>query len=330
MSDKFTALMVEDSGSGPRGSFRELSVADLPDHEVLVDVAYSALNYKDGLAVTGKGKICRKLPMVAGIDLAGTVAESRSPLWRPGDRVVVTGYNLSESEWGGYSQRQRVKAEWCVRVPDAFSLEQAMAIGTAGFTAMLAVMGLEHMGVAPGGREVVVTGAGGGVGSVAVTVLARLGYPVVAVTGRPDLHGYLRELGVTGFLDRSALEPEGPGLQRERWAGGVDSVGGTMLANIVAQTVRHGCIAVCGLAASSNLPLTVFPLILRGVCLYGVDSGLPPRARREEAWQRLARDLDPAKLAAMTTTAPLSQVPVLAEEILAGRVRGRTVIDVNR
>lgn len=330
MADQFTALMVEECDGRTRAVFKELTTDALPDHDVLVAVAYSGLNYKDGLAVTGKGKICRKLPMVAGIDLAGTVVESRSPLWRPGDRVLVTGCNLSETEWGGYSQMQRVKAEWCVRVPERFTLLQAMAIGTAGFTAMLAVLGLEHMGVDPVGREVVVTGAGGGVGSVAVAILARLGYPVVAVTGRPDVQGYLKGLGAASFLDRSTLETAGPGLQRERWAGGVDSVGGVMLANIVAQTARQGCIAVCGLAAGSDLPLTVFPLILRGVSLYGVNSVEVSRTRRDAAWRRLASDLDPDTLAAMTSVAPLSNIHILAEDIVAGRVRGRTVVDVNR
>ena len=330
MTESLTAVMLEEVGGKPKASFKTLTVADLPDHEVLVEVAYSTINYKDGLALTGKGKIARKLPMVCGVDLAGTVLESRSPAWKPGDRVVVNGWNLSETEWGGYIQQQRVKPEWLVRVPEVFSLAEAMAIGTAGYTAMLAVLALEHMGVGPAGPEVLVTGAAGGVGSIAVSVLAKLGYRVVASTGRPETHDYLRSLGVHAIIERATLADKGLPLQRERWGGAVDSVGGQTLANVLAQTARHGAIAVCGLAGGSDLPASVFPFILRGVSLVGIDSVQATRAKREEAWDRLATDLDKAKLDAMTTIEPLSNVFELAESIVRGQVRGRTVIDVRK
>jgi putative YhdH/YhfP family quinone oxidoreductase len=330
MTETLTAVMLEEVDGKPKAAFRPLTVADLPDHDVLVDVAYSTLNYKDGLALTGKGKIARKLPMVCGVDLAGTVAESRSPAWQKGDRVLVNGWNLSETEWGGYIQKQRVKPEWLVRVPDAFSLAEAMAIGTAGYTAMLAVMAIEHMGVQPSGGEVLVTGAAGGVGSIAVSVLARLGYRVAASTGRAETHDYLKALGATTLIDRQSLADKGPPLQRERWAGAIDSVGGQTLATIIAQTARHGAIAVCGLAGGADLPASVFPFILRGVSLVGIDSVLAPKAKREAAWARLATDLDKSRLDAITTIEPLSRVFELAEAITRGQVRGRTVIDVNR
>ena len=330
MTETLTAVMLEEVDGKPKASFKTLSVADLPGHDVLVEVAYSTVNYKDGLALTGKGKIARKLPMVCGVDLAGTVLESRSPDWKPGDRVVVNGWNLSETEWGGYIQQQRVKPDWLVRVPDAFTLAEAMAIGTAGYTAMLAVLALEHMGVGAAGPEVLVTGAAGGVGSIAVSVLAKLGYRVVASTGRTETHDYLRSLGAHAIIDRSALTEKGLPLQRERWGGAVDSVGGQTLANVVAQTARHGAVAVCGLAGGSDLPASVFPFILRGVSLVGIDSVQATRAKREEAWSRLATDLDKAKLDAMTTIEPLSKVFELAESIVRGQVRGRTVIDVRK
>ncbi|MEI6557106.1 MAG: MDR family oxidoreductase [Rhodospirillaceae bacterium] len=328
MTETLTAVMLEEVDGKPKAGFKTLEVADLPDHDVLVEVAYSTVNYKDGLALTGRGKIARTLPMVCGVDLAGTVVESRSAAWKPGDRVVVNGWNLSETEWGGYIQKQRVKPEWLVRVPDAFSLAEAMAIGTAGYTAMLAVLALEHMGVAPAGRELLVTGAAGGVGSIAVSVLAKLGYRVVASTGRPETHDYLKSLGAHAVIERAALTDKGLPLQRERWGGAVDSVGGQTLATVIAQTARHGAIAVCGLAGGSDLPTSVFPFILRGVALVGIDSVQATRLQREEAWRRLALDLDKARLDAMTTIEPLSKVFELAEAIVRGQVRGRTVIDV--
>jgi len=332
MADSFTAVVIEEVDGKARTVFKQLGDADLPDLDVLVEVAFSALNYKDGLALSGnRNKVARKLPMVGGIDLAGTVLASRSPQWQPGDKVVLNGFGLSESQWGGYTRRQRVKAEWLVRLPSAFTLEQAMAIGTAGYTAALCVEALEAWGsIAPGQGEVLVTGAAGGVGSVAVALLASRGYLVTASTGRPETHDYLRGLGATNCIDRAELLTRGAPLQKERWRGAVDSIGSATLANVLAQTVYGGAVAACGLAGGMELNTTVLPHILRAVALLGVDSVMAPMAKREAAWQRLARDLDPARLASMTTVAPMSQLPQLAEDILAGRTRGRVVIDVTR
>ncbi|WP_114858567.1 MDR family oxidoreductase [Azospirillum brasilense] len=331
MAENFTAFVIEDVDGKPKGGFTTLTLADLPDNDVLVEVACSTLNYKDGLAVSGKGRIARKLPMVAGIDLAGTVVESRSPAWKPGDKVVVNGWGLSETQWGGYTRFQRLKAEWLTRLPDAFSFEEAMGIGTAGYTAALCVDALERWGaVQPGDKEVLVTGAAGGVGSVAVALLAKRGYPVVAATGRPETHDYLRSLGASGFIDRAALLEKGAPLQKERWAGGVDSVGGQTLVNALSQTVWGGAIAACGLAGSSDLPGTVLPHILRNVALLGVDSVMAPQDRRNAAWTRLARDLDRNALKTMYEVLPFDALPELATRILAGKIRGRVVVDVTR
>jgi putative YhdH/YhfP family quinone oxidoreductase len=331
MSTAFTALLIEDVDGKPKASLKTISTDQLPDNDVLVEVAYSSLNYKDGLAVSGKGRIARKPPTVGGIDLAGTVVESRDPRWTPGDQVVVNGWGLSETQWGGYGRFARMKAEWLVALPDAFTPEQAMAIGTAGYTAALCVEALERWGrIAPGDGEVLVTGAAGGVGSVAIALLAKLGYSVTASTGRPETHDYLRDLGASAFVDRATLQEKGGPLQKERWTGAVDSVGSTTLANVLAQTVYGGAVAACGLAGGADLPATVLPHILRGVALLGVDSVMAPLSAREAAWKRLARDLDPAKLAEMTTVEPMSNLPALAEDIVAGRTRGRVVIDVNR
>lgn len=330
MSDTFKALVLEEIEGKSRASFKELTSADLPQGDVTVRVAYSTLNYKDGLAVTGKAKIARRLPMVCGIDLAGTVEESSAPAYKPGDAVAVTGWGLSESHWGGYTQRQRVKSDWLVPVPQEFTLKQVMAIGTAGFTSILCVMGLEQMGVEPGEHEVIVTGAAGGVGSVAIAILAKLGYKVAASTGRPELRDYLLSLGATSIVERSALaQPSGRPLDAERWAGGVDTVGGEVLASMLRGIRYGGTVAACGLAGGANLPTSVYPFILRGVNLLGIDSVMCPKPRRLAAWRRLARDLPVAQLDAMTLVEPLSKVPQLAEEILKGQVRGRVVIDVN-
>ena len=331
MSETFRALMIVDNEGKPKAEFRDLTMADLPDHDVLVEVAYSTLNYKDGLAVSGKGRIARRLPMVAGIDIAGTVVESRSPEWQAGDKVVLNGWGLSETEWGSYTRFQRVKPEWLIRLPDAFDFQQAMAIGTAGYTAALCVNALESWGsIQPGGKEVLVTGAAGGVGSVAIGLLSAKGYTVTASTGRPETHDYLKGLGATTFVDRATLSEKGGPLQKERWAGAVDSVGSTTLANVLAQTVYGGAVAACGLAGGADLPATVLPHILRGVALLGVDSVMAPRAKREAAWKTLAETLDKDRLAAMTTVAPLSDLPRLAGDIVAGQVRGRVVIDVSK
>ena len=329
MAESFRALMIVDSDGKPKAEFRELTMADLPDHDVLVEVSHSTVNYKDGLAVSGKGRIARRLPMVAGIDLAGVVVESRSPDWGPGDPVIVNGWGLSETEWGGYTRFQRLKPEWLIRLPAGFSPEQAMAVGTAGYTAALSVNALEDWGViAPGGAEVLVTGAAGGVGSTAISLLSQGGYKVTAATGRPETHDYLAGLGATAFIDRATLAEKGGPLQKERWGGAVDSVGSTTLANVLAQTIYGGAATACGLAGGMDLPASVAPHILRGVALLGIDSVMAPRARRDRAWATLAARLDKAHLASIARLEPLSALPEIAADIVAGRVRGRVVVDV--
>jgi len=322
--------MIVDQDGKPKAEFRDIGLSDLPDHDVLVEVAYSTLNYKDGLAISGKGRIARRMPLVAGIDIAGTVVESRSPDWKKGDKVVANGWGMSETEWGGYARFARLKPEWLVRLPEAFTLEQAMAIGTAGYTAALCVDALEDWGaIEPGGREVLVTGAAGGVGSTAISLLAKKGYAVTAATGRSETHDYLAGLGATQFVDRAMLAEKGGPLQKERWGGAVDSVGSTTLANVLAQTIYGGAVAACGLAGGMDLPGSVAPHILRGVALIGVDSVMAPKAKRERAWQMLANNLDKAHLASIAHTEPMSNLPELAQDIVAGKIRGRVVIDVN-
>lgn len=331
MTDSFTALMIEDEDGKPKAGFKTITQTDLPDHDVLVEISHSTLNYKDGLAVSGKGRIARRMPMVAGIDLAGTVVEDRSGKWKAGNKVVLNGFGLSETEWGAYARYQRVKPEWLIRLPGAFSPEQAMAIGTAGYTAALCVMALEAWGtIKADQREVLVTGAAGGVGSTAIILLSRRGYKVTAATGRPETHDYLSALGATGFIARAELAEKGAPLQKERWAGAVDSVGSTTLANAIAQTVYGGAVAACGLAGGADLPGTVLPHILRGVALLGVDSVMAPMAKREAAWKLLAESLDAGQLAKMTRVEPMSKLPELAQEILAGQVRGRVVIEIGK
>ncbi|SOC82759.1 putative quinone oxidoreductase, YhdH/YhfP family [Ensifer adhaerens] len=331
MSDTFNAMVIDAVDGKPKAGFRALTKADLPDHDVLVEIHFSTLNYKDGLAVSGKGRIARRTPLVAGIDLAGVVVESRTPNWKPGDRVVVNGFGLSETEWGGYSRYQRLKPEWLMKLPEVFSFEQAMAIGTAGYTAALCVNALERWGaIKPGEGEVLVTGAAGGVGSVAISLLSAKGYNVTASTGRPETHDYLASLGATAFVDRASLSEKGGPLQKERWAGAVDSVGSTTLANVLAQTNYGGAVAACGLAGGADLPTTVMPHILRGVALLGVDSVMAPMALRSKAWETLAEALNLEHLAAMTTVEPMSKLPELADAIVAGQTRGRVVIDVTR
>lgn len=329
MTPTFPAVVIEDIEGKQVASLRELTSSDLPDNDVLIEVAFSSLNYKDGLALQGK-KIARRLPMIAGIDIAGTVAESRSTDWRPGDRVIVNGWGMSETEQGGFTRYQRVKADWLVRLPDAFSLEQAAAIGTAGYTAALCVDALEAWGVQNGERDTLVTGAAGGVGSVTIALLAKAGHRVTASTGRTETHEYLQSLGASSFVTREELQTKGAPLQKERWAGAVDSVGSTTLATVLSQTVYGGAVAACGLAGGADLPSTVLPHILRGVALIGVDSVMAPIHKRERAWGRLARDLDPNLLDSMTTVEPMSRLPDLSAQILAGQTRGRVVIDVTR
>lgn len=326
----FNAVLIEKDDAGYRASLRELDDAALPEGDVTVKVEYSTLNYKDGLAITGKGPVVRKFPMVPGIDLAGTVEASSHPGIAVGDRVLLNGWGVGEGHWGGLAQRARLKGEWLVPLPAAFTPRDAMAIGTAGYTAMLCVMALERQGVTPDKGEVLVTGTNGGVGSVAVAVLAGLGYTVVASTGRPDEADYLKALGATEILDRAQFAAPGKPLARERWAGAVDTVGSHTLANVCASTRYRGTVAACGLAQGMDLPATVAPFILRGVTLVGIDSVMAPREERIEAWSRLARDLDPAKLALMTREIGLGETIDTAAALLEGKVRGRVVVDVNR
>jgi putative YhdH/YhfP family quinone oxidoreductase len=329
MADTFRAYVVDQVDGKYTGGFRDLTVDDLPPEKVLVDVAYSSLNYKDGLAVTGKGKIASKFPMVCGIDLAGTVAESDDPRFKKGDKVVSLGGGQSEWLWGGYSQRMRVAPERLTKIPAPYTPELAMAIGTAGYTAMIAVMALEHEGITPDKGEIVVTGAAGGVGSISIALLAKLGYRVVAATGRAETHDYLRALGAADFIGRADLDRPSKPLEKARWAGAVDSVGSKTLATVLAQTQQEGAVAACGLAGGADLPVTVMPFILRAVRLIGINYLPVSEVKKNDAWARLARDLDPAKLASMTATQPLSKIEDLAETILKGETRGRTIIDVN-
>ncbi|MDP4005620.1 MDR family oxidoreductase [Methylobacterium sp. NEAU K] len=326
----FKAVLIEKDEAGYRAGLREIDDAQLPEGDVTVDVTYSTLNYKDGLAITGKGPVVRKFPMVPGIDLAGTVRESRHPDYKAGDRVILNGWGVGETHWGGLAQVARLKGDWLVPLPEAFTPRQAMAIGTAGYTAMLCVNALERHGVSPDKGEVVVTGAAGGVGSTAVALLSRLGYTVVAVSGRPEEADYLRGLGAAEILDRAAFSQPGKPLARERWAGAVDVVGSHTLANVCAAAKYRGVVAACGLAQGMDLPASVAPFILRGVSLIGIDSVMCPRAERLDAWGRLVRDLDPAKLDAITDEIGLTDVVATAERLMAGRVRGRVVVDVNR
>jgi acrylyl-CoA reductase (NADPH) len=327
------AIVLSKDGDTFRAEVRAISEAELeaatPDDDVVLAVDYSTINYKDGLALTNTSPVVRKWPMVAGIDAAGTIASSRSARWKPGDKVVVNGWGLGETHWGGLSQRARVKGDWLVRVPAPYSTREAMAVGTAGYTAALSVLALQAHGVVPSQGEVLVTGATGGVGSVAVALLASLGYSVVASTGKLAEADYLRSLGAKDIIDRATLSAPGKPLQKERWAGVIDSVGGATLANVCAQARVGGTVAACGLAGGMDFPSTVAPFILRGVTLAGIDSVMAPLPRREAAWSLLAAHLPPARLAAITREIPLAGAFDAARDILAGRVRGRIVVDVN-
>ncbi|BCW88858.1 Acrylyl-CoA reductase AcuI [Alphaproteobacteria bacterium SO-S41] len=326
----FRALLLEKGEDGQQASrIAELSDADLMPGDVTVAVSHSTVNYKDGLALTGAAPVVRRWPMIPGIDFAGVVEESSNPLWKAGDKVILNGWGLGETHLGGYATRARVKGEWLVPLPDAFTPAEAMAIGTAGYTAMLCVLALEQHGILPDTRPVLVTGAAGGVGSVAISVLAKLGYRVIASTGRAEEKEYLTKLGADEVIPRAELTGEPRPMGKERWAGVVDSVGSKTLANALSMTKYGGCVAACGLAAGMDLPGSVAPFILRGVTLAGIDSVMAPRERRLVAWQRLARDLDSAKLDSMMTTIGLKDAAGLGPEILQGKVRGRVVVDVN-
>jgi acrylyl-CoA reductase (NADPH) len=324
----FKAIRIDKADKGTTAALTQFDEAELMDGDVTVAVEWSTLNYKDGLAVTGKAPVVRRFPMIAGVDFAGTVAQSSHPAWKAGDKVVCTGWGLGETHLGAYAEKARVKGDWLVRLPDGLSTREAMAIGTAGFTAMLAVLALEKHGLTPQAGPMVVTGAAGGVGSVATAVLAKLGYHVIASTGRLSEASYLKDLGAAEVIDRNELSAPAKPLAKERWAGGVDSVGSTTLANLLSMTRYDGAIAACGLAAGMDLPSSVAPFILRGVCLLGIDSVMCPLPLRKNAWERLARDLDRAKLSEITHEISLDQVIGMGPQILAGQVRGRVVVKI--
>ncbi len=324
----FKALLLEKDDAGFRAGIRELDEAALPEGDVLVAVAHSTLNYKDGLAITNRGPVVRKWPMVAGIDGAGRVLESSHPQWKAGDAFILNGWGVGETHWGCLAQKARLKGDWLVPLPAAFTTRQAMAIGTAGYTAMLCVLALERHGLKTGDGEVLVTGATGGVGSVATALLAKLGHRVIAATGKAAETDYLRSLGAADVIDRAELAAPGKPLQKERWAAVVDAVGSHTLANACAQTRYGGVVAACGLAQGADLPATVMPFILRGVTLAGVDSVMAPLALRKQAWDRLARDLDPKRLETISTEVPLAQAIARAQDLMAGKLRGRVVVSI--
>lgn len=324
----FQGILINKDDAGYRAGLQAIDESQLPEGDVTVQVAWSTLNYKDGLAITGRSPVVRRFPMVPGIDFAGAVVESRHPAWQPGDQVILNGWGVGETHWGGLAELARVKGDWLVRRPAGFTPRQAMAIGTAGYTAMLCVMALEKHGIKPGDGEILVTGANGGVGSVAIALLARLGYAVVASTGRVTESAYLTNLGAQAVMDRAELSAPGKPLGKERWVGVVDTVGSHTLANACAMTRYGGAVAACGLAGGMDFPATVAPFILRGVTLYGIDSVMAPLARRQEAWARLEHDLDTGKLDAMTTDIALADAVGYAEKLLAGQVRGRLAVKV--
>ncbi|HVG48788.1 MAG TPA: MDR family oxidoreductase [Rubellimicrobium sp.] len=325
----FKALLVDKDGAGTRASVQEVEDDRLPEGEVTVAVRHSTLNYKDGLCLAGAAGLVRTWPHVPGIDFSGVVEESSDPRWRPGDEVILTGWRVGESRWGGYATRARVKADWLVRRPEGLSLRQAMAVGTAGLTAMLAILALEEHGLAPGRGEILVTGAAGGVGSMAVALLQAAGHEVAAVTGRPEAEGYLRDLGAARMVPREALAEAVPKpLESETWAGCIDAVGGPMLARVLGQMRYGASVAAVGNAGGVQVPATIIPFILRGVNLLGIDSVQAPIPRREAAWARIARDLPAHRLDSMTHPARLDDLPNLGQAILKGGVQGRVVVDL--
>ena len=326
----FNAILIDKTEAGQTAVLSQLDESRLPEGDVTIDVAYSTLNYKDGLAITGRSPVVRKFPMVPGIDLSGTVRESSHADWKAGDAVVLNGWGVGETHWGGLAQVARLKGDWLVPLPAEFTPRQAMAIGTAGYTAALCVEALVKAGVAPEQGEVLVTGATGGVGSVAVALLKALGFTVAGSTGKADEADYLTALGADTIIDRADLSAPGRAMGKERWAGVVDSVGSHTLANACATTRYGGAVAACGLAQGADFPATVMPFILRGVRLLGVDSVMAPKAARLAAWERLARDLDPAKLETIAREIALGEAVAVAADLLDGKVRGRVVVDVNR
>jgi len=329
MSDTFRAIQLSKTDDGQTSAIVDLTENDLMEGDVTVEVSHSTINYKDGLAMTGAAPVVRTWPLVPGIDFVGTVTKSEHANWKAGDQVVLNGWGVGESHFGGYAQRARVKGDWLVALPDGISPARAMAIGTAGYTAMLCVLGLERQGVKPADGDIIVTGAAGGVGSVSIALLAKLGYKVIASTGRASEADYLKSLGASEIIDRNELSSPGRPMGKERWAGAVDAVGSHTLANVIAQTKYGGAVTACGLAQGMDLPASVAPFILRGIQLIGIDSVNAPLERRQQAWSRLASDLDMDKLDAMTQSVGLGDVADIAPKILAGQVRGRIVVDVN-
>lgn len=325
----FKALVLDQVDDQTVSAIKQLEVADLPDEEVLIDVAYSSLNYKDGLAVTGTGKIVRNFPMVPGIDLAGTVAQSANEHFQPGDEVILTGWSIGERYWGGYSQKARAKPDWLVPMPNGLDARKAMIIGTAGLTAMLCVLTLEEAGVTPDSGKVLVTGAAGGVGSVATLLLSQLGYQVTVVSGRPETHDYLFSLGAKEFISREEMSEKSRPLESQKWAGAVDVVGGDMLARVLAEMDYNGAVAACGLAGSFKLNTTVMPFILRNVSLHGVDSVMCPFERRMIAWNRLASEMPAQSYDSIGHVIPLEDVAQACKDIIAGKVKGRTLVNPN-
>ena len=329
MSDTFRALVLDQQDKSVSASFKNLTTEDLPEGDVLVRVKWSTLNYKDGMILNGLGRLVRSYPHVPGVDFSGEVVSSIDRRYKPGDEVILTGWRVGEALWGGYAQYARVKADWLVPLPNGLGADQAMAIGTAGFTSMLAVMALEEQGVSPDqDGEVLVTGAAGGVGSVAVSILAALGYRVAASTGRAETHQYLRDLGATTIVDRNELTDTSKPLLSEKWVGAIDSVGSSTLAHVLSEMKYHGVVAACGLAGGPDLPATVIPFLLRGVRLIGIDSVMCPYDYRVKAWERLARQLPSDHLSAATTKVALSEILPWGEKILKGQVKGRVLIDV--
>lgn len=325
----FNALVLEQKNGGNIAEVQQLDYSDLPDEDVLVEITYSSLNYKDGLTVTGTLELVKSFPMVPGIDLAGVVKESKSEQFQPGDQVILTGWGVGEQHWGGYSKYARLKPEWLVKMPQGMDAKKAMTIGTAGFTSMLCVMALEEGGITPDKGTILVTGAAGGVGSVAVSILKRLGYKIAAVTGRESTHDYLRGLGVDELLSREDMAQLTNPMEPPRWAGAIDTVGSSMLAQVLAATDYRGVVAACGLAGGLDLPSTVMPFILRNVRLQGIDSVMCPVEVRAQAWNRLVTDLPESTFDEITNVIGLSEVPQKALDILAGKVRGRTLVDPN-